>query len=65
MITTETISNNPNLVIVPGLSRSLVEINLVRNIKVDSAGTNITLAAGAINPDRQGLLKIPLSVASY
>lgn len=44
-------------VLVPGAMRSLVRLNLVRDIKVDGDKASITLASAAISPQSQDWLK--------
>lgn len=44
-------------ILVPGSMRSLVKLNLVREITVSNQKVNITLASAALNPDAQDWLK--------
>ncbi len=51
------IRENLEEVLVPGSMRSLVKLNLVREITTSDQKVNITLASAALNPDAQDWLK--------
>ena len=46
-----------NTVVVPGILRSLVEMNLVRDVSISDHKVDVKLAAAAINTDTQEWLK--------
>ena len=48
-------------VLVPGATRSLVKLNLIRNISVSDEKANITLASTALSPKSQEWLKTKVS----
>ena len=57
MTTEEQIKESLEDVLVPGAMRSLVKLNLVRNIAVSDGMANITLASTALSPESQDGLK--------
>ena len=61
MTTEEQIKESLEDVLVPGAMRSLVKLNLVRNIAVSDGMANITLASTALNPKSQDWLKAKVS----
>jgi Mrp family chromosome partitioning ATPase len=48
-------------VLVPGAMRSLVKLNLVRDVKVEGDRASITLASAAVSPQTQDWLKVKIS----
>jgi len=61
LTTEEQIKESLEDVLVPGAMRSLVKLNLVRNIAVSDGMANITLASTALNPKSQDWLKAKVS----
>ena len=61
MPTAEQIREKLEEVLVPGVMRSLVKLNLVRQITTDEGGTGISLASTALNEETQGWLKEKVS----
>ncbi len=57
MTTEEQITEKLDGVLVPGVMRSLVKLNLVRNISVADGKANISLASTALSPKSQDWLK--------
>jgi ATP-binding protein involved in chromosome partitioning len=57
MITKDEVIASLNKILVPGISRSLVEMNLVRDVSINDHKVEVKLAASAINPDIQDWLK--------
>ena len=57
MPTEEEIRENLDKVIVPGAMRSLVKLNLVRQVTISDAKVDIRLASAALNPGAQDWLK--------
>jgi Mrp family chromosome partitioning ATPase len=57
MLTKDEVIASLNTIQIPGLSRSLVEMNLVRDISINNHTVDITLAAAAIDTDTQEWLK--------
>jgi len=57
LTTEEQIKESLEDVLVPGAMRSLVKLNLVRNIAVSDGMANITLASTALSPESQDGLK--------
>ena len=57
MSTEDQIKERLDDILVPGAMRSLVRLNLVRDIKVDGDRASITLASAAISPQSQDWLK--------
>ena len=57
MATEEQIRESLDEILVPGAMRSLVKLNLVRDIAVSDAKASITLASTALNPQTQDWLK--------
>ena len=57
MPTEEEIRENLDKVIVPGAMRSLVKLNLVRQVTISDAKVDIRLASAALNPGAQDCLK--------
>jgi metal-sulfur cluster biosynthetic enzyme len=49
MVTDEQLKENLNEVIVPGVMRSLVQMNLLRDVTVTDKTANIVLASAAFN----------------
>ena len=61
MTTEEQIKENLEDVLVPGAMRSLVKLNLVRNIAVSDGKASISLASTALGPKSQDWLKAKVS----
>jgi Mrp family chromosome partitioning ATPase len=57
MITKEQTMESLEAILVPGSMRSLVKLNLVRNIALSDGKVSITLASTALSPEAQGWLK--------
>ena len=57
MATEEQISGALDEVLVPGVMRSLVKLNLVRDIRLSEGVANITLASAALNPGIKNWVK--------
>lgn len=57
MPTEEEIRENLDKVLVPGAMRSLVKLNLVRQVTISDAKVDIRLASAALNPGAQDWLK--------
>ena len=57
MITKEQVVEGMEMVLVPGAMRSLVKMNLVRNVNIADGRVNITLASAALAPGTQEWLK--------
>jgi Mrp family chromosome partitioning ATPase len=57
MTTRDEVIASLNTIAVPGLSRSLVEMNLLRDISINNQTVDIKLAAAAIDTDTQEWLK--------
>jgi hydrogenase maturation protease len=57
MITKEQVVEGLEMVLVPGAMRSLVKINLVRNVNIADGKVDITLASAALAPGTQEWLK--------
>ena len=57
MPTEEEIRENLDKVLVPGAMRSLVKLNLVRQVTISDAKVDIRLASAALNPGTQDWLK--------
>jgi Mrp family chromosome partitioning ATPase len=57
MITKEQTMESLEAILVPGSMRSLVKLNLVRNITLSDGKVSITLASTALSPEAQGWLK--------
>ena len=57
MPTEEEIRENLDKVLVPGAMRSLVKLNLVRQVTISDAKVDIKLASAALNPGAQDWLK--------
>ena len=57
MASEEQIRESLDEVLVPGAMRSLVKLNLVRDIAVSDEKASITLASAALNPQVQDWLK--------
>ncbi len=57
MITKDEVIASLNTVLVPGVLRSLVEMNLIRDVSIIDHKVEVKLAAAAINPDTQDWLK--------
>jgi Mrp family chromosome partitioning ATPase len=55
--TKEQVLASLNNVVVPGAKRSVVDMNLVRDISIENETIDVTLAAAALNPDAQEFLK--------
>ena len=58
MVTEEQVRNNLNEILVPGSTRSLVKLNLVRSIKIEDKRVEVTLASAALNQGAQEWLKV-------
>ena len=56
-MTEEQIRGSLSDVLVPGVGRSLVMMNLVREVTVSGQRVNITLAAAALNAEIQDLIR--------
>ena len=61
MATEEQVRASLEEVLVPGVARSLVKLNLVRDIKISDDKANITLASAALSPQIQDWLKTKVS----
>ncbi len=61
MTTEEQIREKLDEVLVPGVMRSLVKLNLVRNISVSDGKASISLASTALSPESQDWLKVEVS----
>jgi Mrp family chromosome partitioning ATPase len=61
MSTEEQVKESLGEILVPGAMRSLVRLNLVREINVTDKKVDITLAGAALNPDTQEWLKSKVS----
>ena len=57
MTTKEAVMASLNTIAVPGIPRSVVEMNLVRDIAINDHRVDVKLAAAAINKDTQDALK--------
>ena len=57
MSTEDQIRKSLDEVLVPGALRSLVKLNLVRDIRIDNGKANITLASAALSPNTQNWLR--------
>ena len=57
MATEEQIRESLDGVLVPGAMRSLVKLNLVRDVAIDNGRASITLASAALSPQTQDWLK--------
>ncbi|MGB2583469.1 MAG: iron-sulfur cluster assembly protein, partial [Dehalococcoidia bacterium] len=57
MATEEQIRESLDEVLVPGAMRSLVKLNLVRDIVLSDEKATVTLASAALNPQTQDWLK--------
>jgi Mrp family chromosome partitioning ATPase len=60
VIIKEQVIEGLNTIKVPGMTRSLVEMNLVRDVAISHKKVDIRLAAAAINPDTQDWLKLKI-----
>ncbi len=61
MTTEEQITEKLDEVLVPGAMRSLVKLNLVRNISISDGKASISLASTALSPESQDWLKVEVS----
>jgi len=57
MPTEEQVRESLEEVLIPGVMRSLVKLNLVRQVAISDEKVNISLASAAINPETQSWLK--------
>jgi len=63
MVTEDQVRKALNKVLVPGVMRSLVQMNLVRNIEVEDGKAKVTLASTAIPAQSQDWLKGKVATA--
>jgi len=61
MITEKQVRNSLEEVLVPGVMRNLIKLNLVREIIISGKKVDITLASTALNPNTQEWLKSKVS----
>ena len=64
MVTKKQIMEGLEMVLVPGVMRSIVKMNLVRNINITNGKVDITLAAAALAPGTQEWLKDKINDAA-
>lgn len=57
MVTEEQIRNNLDEIIVPGVMRSILKLNLIREITTENGNINISLASAALNETSQTWIK--------
>ena len=65
MIAEEQVREHLNKVLVPEVKRSLMELNLVRQVAVADDKVNISLASTALNPDIQNNSYIRRNSSKY
>jgi len=64
MVTEERVKGSLNGVLVPGVMRSLVKMNLVRDVSIDDGKVDVTLASAALTSEAQEWLRAKIKDAS-
>ena len=64
MVTEEQVKGSLDGVLVPGVMRSLVEMNLVRNVSIEDGKVDVTLASAALTSEAQEWLRDKIKDAS-